>query len=253
MTTSMARKRIGGAAVALIVALLCSAALPTQVAEAQSDVQLWTDAGVRWRATRRLRLEFAFLARFDQDVSRGRLFGPQVGLDYKIKKWLRVGFGYRYEYRRIGGSLRSAHRLNADLKLSHELGRVGLGYRLRFQERFRNRASGNSDVRGTLRNRFGADVDTDTLFTPYASLELFTGLHGRQADPVNKVRITVGAAFDLGRVDLALYYRAQIPVNRPGDPTVHILGASVTANFRSARSRRRRNRAVEADDGPADR
>jgi len=240
--------------ISLCVAALVATSLlaPSHVAHAQSDVQLWTDAGIRYDATRRLRLEAGFLARFDQDVSRGRLFGPTLGAGYKLAKWIRVGAGYRYERRRIGGSLRNAHRLNLDLSLKHKLGPVRLGYRLRFQERFRDRASGNSDVRGTIRNRFGANLDTDTLFTPYASVELFTGLHGRRADPVNKLRFTIGGEFDLGRVDLSVYYRAQIPVNQGGQATTHILGVSVRANFRHRRSRRRRGAATEASDTAGD-
>ena len=64
------------------------------------------------------------------------------------------------------------------------------------------------------------------------------GLHGRHSGPLTKVRITVGGAVDLGRVDLSAYCRVQIPVNRNNAATEHILGASVRANFRHRRPRR---------------
>lgn len=222
-----------------LAALLATVAWAPEQVQAQSDVQLWTSASLRYRATRTLRLEAGFLGRFDQDVSRGSLFGPQVGATLRLKKRLRVGAGYRYERRRIGGSLRNAHRLHFDLSLKRKFGRARLGYRLRFQERFRDRASGASDVRGALRNRLSLGIDTDSLFTPGVSVEFFTGLHGRHSGPLRKVRLTLSARFDVDPVVLEAYYRVQIPVDQPGDPTEHIIGLSVRFDVDGRRRRHR--------------
>ncbi len=222
----------------VIAIVLSSAAEAPQIARAQTDVQLWTDGGIRYQVSRRLRLDAAFLARFDQNISRGRLFGPEASFSYKLAKWIRIGAGYRFERRRIGGSLRTAHRINFDLRLRRKVGQVVLGYRLRFQERIRDRRSGNSDVRGSIRNRLGIDIDTDTLVTPGMTIEFFTGIHGRRSAGLQKMRLTFGAEFDLERVTLGAFYRVQIPIDRTGDATLHILGLSFRANFKHHRRRR---------------
>ncbi len=194
-------------------------------AAAQSETGLWTEAALRANVAPRWRIGGALHLRFDRDVSRMSLVGPEARVEHRLPRGLRLGGGYRFEWRRIAGDLRAAHRLHLDLRVRLlKAGRLRLGYRLRLQERLRDRPSGRSDVRGTLRNRLALAAEANEWLTSSVAAESFTGMHGRNSGWLRKVRVTLGLDAALGTTDLDVYYRAQVPVGRPDDPVEHILG-----------------------------
>ncbi len=200
-------------------------------ASAQSETNLWTEVGAILKPSRAWRLQGSLHTRFDRDISRLALLGPELRVGLRPARRLRIGGGYRFEWRRIGGELRAAHRFHLDLRwrpLRTE--RLRLDYRLRFQERLRDRPSGRSDVRGTLRNRLGLAWRATDALAPAISVETFTGVHGRNSGWLRKVRATLGVTLRVGSTDLETYYRAQVPIGRPDDPVEHILGLG--ARFR---------------------
>jgi len=188
-------------------------------AAAQTDVQLWTVAGVRYRPSRPVRLDLDLHLRVDDNVSRLGKLMPELGASYDPARWLRLGLGYRFMYARDNnGNLEVAHRLHVQGRARGDVGPVELSYRLRFQERIKN------NLRHVIRNRLGLSVDTDTDVTPGMSMELFTRLGDGQALMFDKWRLTIGATWSANSNVFDLFYRAEIAIDDPNDPTLHIIG-----------------------------
>jgi hypothetical protein len=214
------RRRSPGRAWAHLAGLASIAILSWSAdASAQSDVELWTSAGVRVRPSQPVRLDVDIGLRFDENVSRLDSVLPELGASYDPTEWLRLGVGYRFYWERNGaGDFEAAHRIHVEASFEVEAGDLSFSYRLRFQEKIDNN---NNHV---LRNRLGAEWDTDTVVTPFLTAELFTALGDGQAVKATKWRGTVGASFDVDEHNIDVFYRFELPIDDPNDPTLHIIG-----------------------------
>jgi hypothetical protein len=204
-------------AVAIVVAV---AAVDAKPAQAQSDFQIWTEAGVKKKINKAFRVSAAGLLRFDDNASRVKAAMPEAGLSYRAQKWLRFGTGYRLERKRDNsGTFETRHRLHLEGRLRYNVTKsVRLEYRLRYQESIRS--GGN---RHDLRNRLGASWQPSDLGL-YGKVETFTRFGNGNGAVYRKLRFTVGANYDFGDFDADLYYRIEDGKDDPTDPTVHIVG-----------------------------
>jgi hypothetical protein len=151
---------------------------------------------------------------------------PEVGLHYRLAKWLRVGAAYRLEYERDGsGDLVVRHRIQADGRARADFGDLRVGYELKVQEGYR--PSSNDQLRFTLRNEVGADYRAWKRWAVGGSLELHH--EADRDDPIHldKIWLTFGAARRGKRDELAMFYRLELPQYDAMDPTVHIVGAAL--------------------------
>lgn len=209
---------------ATTVAAITVAALGLAAAPAAAESQLWLEAGVRHDVSKRLELGFDQHLRFDADISRVGSFMPEPGLAYKVKKWLRLGGGYRLEYERDkDGVMVVRHRLFAWGRLRHDAGDLRLGYRLQLQEQIRPDA--NPVNRHVVRNRGELSYRGLGAVVPSGEIELhhILGEEGNTAH-LGKVWLTAGVGYERGDVSFDVYYRAEVAQYDPDDPTVHILG-----------------------------
>ena len=193
-------------------------------ATAGEDVQVWTSAGVRYRAAKKVRLEYEQHLRFDQNVSRLESVKPEAKLSWKASDWARLGLGYRYSQERNGqDEWKPEHRFHLQGSVGMDLGPVGMGYRLRFQERlefgveFKNKH--------TLRQRLSAEVDTGTRFTPFSTVEGFAWLRDSGMSVRERWRFTGGVEARLPKRNrVEVFYRREVPVYDGSNPIEHILG-----------------------------
>ncbi len=188
-------------------------------AAAQSDAQLWLSAGVRFRVHRAVHLDLEQGLRFDENMSHlGRVL-PEVGLSVRPTDWLRLSAGYRFTWVNDNNP-DGRHRVQLDARASGELGRFEWVYRLRYQAGLRE----GRTTRHALRSLIEAGVDTGTPVTPVASTEIFTSMGHGEGVELYAWRGTVGLDIEHERHNLSLFYRLEIPIRDPGEPTLHILG-----------------------------
>lgn len=207
--------------IAVAAALVALAAGP---ARAQSDSQLWLEAGVSHDLGARVTLSFEQHIRFDDGMSRLGAFMPEPGVSVRAATWLRLGASYRMQYERNNnGDLELRHRLQLAARARADLSKaIRVEYRLQFQEQYRPDAKTTS--RHSVRNRVGVAYRGRRPWTPAASLELHHDLDNGDAIHLDKVWLTVGVARALGRGEAEVFYRAELPQHDAADPTVHILG-----------------------------
>lgn len=198
----------------------------TPAGSARADGQLWTGATAPWEASKRVELSFSLDLRFDQDISRVGAVLPEATAHYRIKKWLRVGGGYRFEYERdtsgrIQGQMVVRHRVAADVKLRGELDPVRFDYRLMLTEAIR--PASNNQLKTALRNRFDVSYQAAKPWKPFAGFEVFHALGDLSKVEYSKLRVTVGTAYAMKDHEVEGYFRIEAPQD-PMDPTLYIFG-----------------------------
>ncbi len=219
-----------------IFALILSSLALALPASAGQDFQLWSEAGIRVKVAKRLRLEFDGHLRLEKNLSAVDSVMPELALSYRAAKFLRLEAGFRYIAEPVESLedtyLESWYRFFAGARLSHRMRPVTLKYRLRFEEEFgwpwkKNEALA---AKHTVRNLLGVEVRLPGGFIPNLSGELFL----RIADPdgpLHKWRATAGVDWEIGRHTLSLYYRLEDPLGDAEDPTRHILGTGYHYSF----------------------
>ncbi|MBK9034509.1 MAG: DUF2490 domain-containing protein [Myxococcales bacterium] len=209
--------------IAVAATLVVLAARP---AHAQSDSQLWLEAGVSHDVGARVTLSFDQHVRFDDGMSRLGALMPEPGVSVRAARWLRLGAGYRMQYERNNnGDLELRHRLQLAARARADLTKaIRVEYRLQFQEQYRPDAK--TTRRHSLRNRVGIEYRGVRPWTPAASLELHHDLDNGDTIHLDKVWLTFGVGRALGRGEVEAYYRAELPQYDAADPTLHILGLS---------------------------
>ncbi len=206
---------------ATLVALASSFAA---TAHAESDVQLWFEAGLTKRVTRRIDVSLDQMLRFDQDVSRVEAVMPEAAATYRFHRMFRMSVGYRFIYGRDGdGEMVLRNRAFIDARLRHDVGPVQLTYRLRFQEEVRGSFS-PEDLRHTLRNKLEGTLKLRKRWDASLSGETFHRLGDGDAVHLRRIRLLAGISYDRKKHTTTVFYGIEVAQVDPTAPTPHIIG-----------------------------
>jgi hypothetical protein len=169
-------------------------------AYSQHESQVWTEVGVSGKVVKRLGWAVDLNARFG--AAGLETFFPQVGFQYKVKKWFRPSIDYRYILDKDKyGNMLGGHRINFNANFEKGIKRFEIDGRLRYQYAF-NRIGGSTDFDPDLDQAFrlkGAvkyDID-NSIFTPLFSAELFYAPEFGPDRGFSKIRIAVGTSLEL--------------------------------------------------------
>ncbi len=182
--------------VLLITCLLGSSAFSQE----NDTYMFWTTVGVKGDLVKKTDWTAELNTRFDN--AGVATFFPQVGIEYKLTKWLRPSLEYRFVIDKNNyGNYKAANRLNLNIKAKEDFDRLGLGLRVRYQYAFDSRGSFDYDADFDQAFRFKPEISydiNDFILTPEVSTEFFynpaLGENGRRFD---KMRFAIGASFDL--------------------------------------------------------
>jgi hypothetical protein len=196
---------------------------------------VWTKVGVSGDALKKTDWKVELNSRFDdQGIA---TFFPEVGIDYKLTKWLKPSLEYRFiTDRNRYGNYKAAHRLNFNAKFKEDFDRLSLGMRLRYQYAFDNRSSFDYDADFDQAIRFKPEIAydiNDFILTPEFSSEFFynpmLGEEGRRFD---KVRLALGASFDLNNNhDISFKYQIDKRFRAFDRGVRHVLSLSYNYNL----------------------
>lgn len=166
------------------------------------EQEFWLETGVSYQPAKRWTLNTELNQRYN-NYGLATLF-PQISVKYKLTKWLRPSFDYRWiTSREFLEPYQSSHRLNANLQGSYSNKRLDLGLRLRYQYSF-NRINSNYDAEFDQAWRVKPSIQyniKDFPLSPAVSAEFFY-------DPTNhaegkrftRIRYYAGFDFDIQRV-----------------------------------------------------
>lgn len=180
----------------LITCLLGTSAFSQE----NDDYMLWTTVGVTGDIVKKTDWTAELSTRFDNTGV--ATFFPQVGINYKLTKWLKPSLEYRFVIDKNSyGNYKAAHRLNFNAKFKESFDRLDVGLRVRYQYAFDNRGNFDYDADFDQAFRFKPEIAYDIknfILTPKISTEFFynpaLGENGRRFD---KMRLGIGASLDL--------------------------------------------------------
>lgn len=224
--------------------LFIIALIPSLLSAQNSTVfQSWNELGLAYKIDKKQSVGFDFTSRFD--VSGLQTYFPQISYKYKVNKFLRPSLDYRL----IGskddfGNYGMQHRLNVNLQLSHEIKRLELGFRIRYQ--FSAERS-STDIGSEFGNafRFKPSIAynlSNSNLSPNAGMEFFSGpMDGQTGYHLNRIRWNVGLAIDLkaaGELEIAYLYDQRF--NSPGSLNRAILnlGYNYTISSKEKKSKK---------------
>jgi len=210
---------------------ICTVLLSSVSFGQNDEFMVWTNVGLSGDLVKKTDWTVELNSRFDNEGI--ATFFPQVGIDYKLTKWLKPSVEYRFLVdRNKYGNYKSGHRINLNAKFGEDFDRLSLEFRLRYQyafSQFGQATDYNADFDQAFRFKPEIEYDiNDFILTPSVSAEFFynpkLGENGRQFD---KVRLAVGASFDLNNNhDISFKYQIDKKFRAFEEGVRHVISVS---------------------------
>ncbi len=205
-----------------MIPLICSL---SGLAHAESEGELWTEAGVEFEPVKRLELGYSQHYRVGKDFSEPTRWMHEVGIGYEIFDALKVGAGYRLSYELDEPIPCCTHRVNADVGTQADVGDVRFKLRERYQWSFREEKR-----KQVWRTKLGVQLRTWDLVRPFADGEVYVRTFDEEKSGIQTWRATAGVEFSFDPWEVEGYYRAEFPTDED-DPTLHIAGLGLEYSF----------------------
>ena len=220
----MQRRMIG-----LLLGLLCQSG----IAFGEDEAQLWTETGVRLKATKAFAVTLTENIRLRDNFATFDSVKSDLEAEWRAHKHFRLGIGYRLSFEtNKNGRFEGAHRVHLQAVARNKTGPLRLSYRVRFQEGIK-REDQETRLRHVLRNRFKVGVDTDTIAEPDIAVEVFNRFADEAPVQLQTLRTTLGLGIRPNKHHrVRTYYRLEIPLFDTTDPRLHIIGVGYQYRFK---------------------
>ncbi len=198
-------------------------------AQSQTDAKLWAGFTGEVELTRQLRLDIEEELRLGDSFTGFDKTFTQLGLRYRINKFLRVSGHYRFIVTQDDfGSAEIQNRGAGDIELRYGMGKWRADYRLRLQSTVRP-----DNTRTYVRNKLKGSYRLDKKLAPFAGVEVF---YLTTKSEFREFRVYLGSGWQINRkMGLSVFYMYQNEFNT-GDPEQnHILGVGMSYRFRDIR------------------
>lgn len=216
-----------GTALAAILAGAVGLTAASVDAAAETDAQLWTQAGIEHKLSKETRVGFAQHLRFANNISEVESLMPEAFANHRLTKWLRLGGEYRFEYKRSGsGDFVYRHRFGAEARARADLGRFNIDGRTVLQLQVRG-IDGADGTRYAWRNRAAAGAKLSKRYDAGVSAEMFHALGDGNGIMLGEVRIMAELEIDLGKQALELGLGVELPIADDTDPTLLITSVGI--------------------------
>ena len=220
--------------IALIIILFLSSSL---ISFSQSNEgMVWTKIGARGKIAKKTILSGELNTRIGGNGI--QTFFPQIGVEYKLLKWLRPSFEYRYIVdKNKYGNYKSYSRLNFNINLKKNVSQFGFGFRVRYQYAF-NRIglqSYNPDFDQAFRFKPAIDYKIGkSIYNPFISSEFFYDpQYGPFGPDFSKLRFAVGTKFNFdGPHSASIKYQFDKKFHNYAAGIRHVIAVSYTYKFK---------------------
>ena len=195
--------------------------------DAQTDLQLWTEAAFEIEPWEDVEIGTEQNYRFSEDVSEFDRWLTDLRIEYDLSDLFNIGTGYRLIVAPSSDQPCCEHRLHLEGELQYIIGPVRAEMRLRAQVRL----SGQRKNKYVVRDRIRMKLIHWNSIRPYVGAELFV----RFSDEYLRVdtwRFNLGVDFRIvSNWRVGPYYRIEVP-EKEKDDTLHIVGIRTLYAFR---------------------
>ncbi len=202
-----------------------------------SDFKTWSAIELKYEQSENLTFSFQGQLRMKDDVSTVDQYFGELGVQYKLPSNFRLGVGFRYiRNNDTNGNIQGYEnffRYNIDLSYRHKLDRLGLKYRIRYQNRNEIGLSSSEGDIARQRFRFKTTFDYNIRnwkLDPELSGELFNGFRKNGTENgFDKYRISLGTSYKVKKIGrFSLFYRLEKEFNVTNPETLNILSFKYT-------------------------
>ena len=215
--------------------ILLSIGLPLAIAQSGTyytvqDFQFWSAVELKYKASKKLSLTLEQQLRLRDDASNVDIYFTELGLGYKIDKHFGLGLNGRFirdndDQGKIQG-YENHFRWNIDGSYKHDIKRLDLKYRLRFQSKNEMglAADQQEPATSTARLKVGADYNFKSWkLDPEFSTEIFDQLGSD--DQFDKIRFTLGTTYQTkSYADFSAFFRMEKELKSLYPKTTNIVG-----------------------------
>ena len=199
------------------------------------DANLWLNVSVEKKIIPTLSVSINQEFRMNENITELGTFFTDVGLNYKINKYLRVSAGYRFSNkRRLDDSYSLRHRYYFDLMVRKKFNPVTLSFRTRFQSQYTDVLSSEDGKIPEYysRNKLTLKIDAGKNIQPYVYAELFSPLKRPFDIFMDNMRYCVGVEYEINRMNsLDVFYMFQKECHVKKPETDHIFGIGYSINL----------------------
>jgi len=199
------------------------------------DASLWMNVSIEKKIIPTLSVSINQEFRMNENISELGTFFTDVGLNYKINKFLKFSASYRFiNKRRLDDSYSIRHRYYFDLVVRKKFNPVTLSFRTRFQSQY---ADVFSSEDGKIpdyysRNKLTLKVDAGNNIQPYVYAELFSPLKRPYNVFIDNTRYCLGVEYSINRMNtIDVFYMFQKECNVKNPETAHVIGVGYYINL----------------------
>lgn len=218
----------------------CAFLLLTQsvCAQRSKDAGMWATFSVQHTLNKKINFVVDQELRLRENFQRINLFYTNIGIDYKLNKFIKVSPTYRaIQKKRLDGFYSYRHRLMLDVTLKKKLNKITLSERVRYQIEVQDLYTSKKGRLAEQFLRFKTDFKYSLAdkFTPYVSCELRYQIRSPRGDgPIydnnfHRIRNVLGIEYQLNKKNsVNLYYLIQTEFNISTPESIYILGLAYT-------------------------
>ncbi|MFK8045416.1 MAG: DUF2490 domain-containing protein [Crocinitomicaceae bacterium] len=201
------------------------------------DLESWSRIGIKYKPNKKWSIGLDQQLRLNQNSSLINQIITDLSAKYKFKSGLFFGTAIRYVADKNNDqSFDNDFRFNIDAGYKHNIKRLTLNYRIRYQNKNEiglSQAEGDN-VDKVLRLKVGADYNIKKWkLDPKFSAELFSDLT-ESSDRLSKLRFTFGTDYSFNKKnELGVFYRLERELNASYPKTTYIIGLNYTYTLKS--------------------
>jgi len=230
----------------LFLLLLSVISFPKAMGQ-QNDFQCWPFLQLNLEVLKGLKVQVREEVRFRENSSLISRQINEIGLSYRINKYIKTALIYRIEADwKNPDEYGWRNGVYADVSLGYETGRFSIGYRLRMQSAKVDLNDKQDQWFNGLRNRHKVTVEYDIKgipLVPFVEGEIFANLAGSNGSSLSAYRAWAGINYTLNkRHEIGLKYGIDQELNVPDPLRAYIIALGYTLNLQLPSSVKRKYR-----------
>jgi hypothetical protein len=203
-------------------------------AQQNNDAGMWATLTLQHNFTKKINLVVDQEFRLKENYQRINLFYTNIGIDYKLNKFIKISPTYRaIQKKRLDGTYSFRHRLMLDVTLKKKLQKFTLSERVRYQIEVQDLYTSKKGKLAEQFLRFKTDLKyaVNENLTPYVSCELRYQIKSPRGDgpqfdkEFHRIRNVLGIEYQINKKNsINLYYLIQSEFNISTPESIYILG-----------------------------
>ena len=200
----------------------------------KNDAGTWNTLSFQYALSKKTNIVFDEEFRLKENYQRINLFYTNVGISYKLNKYIKIDPTYRFiQKRRLEGSYSFRHRFMLDVTVKKKLKKFTLSERVRYQIEVGDYYTSRKGKLAEQFLRFKTDLKyaLSEKITPYISCELRYQIRSPKGDgpqydgEFHRIRNVLGVEYQFNKKNsVNLYYLIQSEFDISSPESIYILG-----------------------------